>query len=106
MSRIVKPPRMNLYRAYRQLERLLFSGVPERPESMWEREGSHESWDRVTGRPPVSNNGGVVSLEGAETIATITYSPESDEVVVESHISEPLQGQNSSLPAGNPPNSL
>lgn len=83
----MKSPRTNLYRAYRQLERLLFSGVPERPESMWEREGSHESWDRVTGRPPTSNPG-AVSLEGAETLATITYSPESDEVVIERHIAK------------------
>ena len=69
----MKSSQANLYRAYRQLERMLFRGVPERPESMWEREGSNESTGRVTGKPLVSSNGRSVSLEGAQTLATITY---------------------------------
>ena len=87
----MKPPRTNLYRAYRQLERLLFFGVPERPEPMWEREGSHESSDRVTGRALVSSVRGSVSLDGAETLATITYDPESGQVVYESRNPKQLQ---------------
>lgn len=71
---------------------MLFLGVPEQPEPMWEREGFNESWDRVTGRPLVSSTPGSVSLEGAETLATVTYDPESGEVVCESHIPEKLQG--------------
>ena len=87
----MKPPRTNLYRAYRQLERLLFFGVPERPEPMWERETSHESSDRLTGRALVSSDGSSVSLEGAQTLATITYDPESGQVEYESRISKRLQ---------------
>ncbi len=90
----MKSSQANLYRAYRQLERMLFRGVPERPESMWEREGSNESTGRVTGKPLVSSNGRSVSLEGAQTLATITYDLESDEVVFESHIPKHLQGTN------------
>jgi len=88
----VKAPRTNLYRAYRRIERMLFFGVPEQPEPMWEREGSNESGDRVTGRPLVSSGAGLVSLEGAETLATIKYNPETGELVYESHIPQELQG--------------
>lgn len=71
---------------------MLFFGVPEQPEPMWEREGSNESWDRVTGRPLVSSTSGPVSLEGAETLATITYNPDSGDIFYESHIKEAPQG--------------
>lgn len=58
---------------------------------MWEREGSHESLDRVTGKALVSSSAGSVSLDGAETLATITYDPESGEVAFESHTPKKLQ---------------
>jgi hypothetical protein len=87
----MKPPRTNLYRAYRRIERMLFFGVPEQPEPMWEREGSNESGDRVTGRPLVSGNSHSVSIEEAETLATISYNPDSCELVYESHTSRQPQ---------------
>jgi hypothetical protein len=90
----MKPPRTSLYRAYRQLERMLFFGVPERPEQMWEREGSNESLGRVTGKPLVSGRVRSVSFDGAETLATITYDSKSGDVVVERPIPRPLQGSN------------
>lgn len=90
----MKPPRISLYRAYRQLERMLFFGVPERPEQMWERDGSNESWGRTTGRPLVSSRVRSVSLNSAETLATITYDPKSGDVAVERCNPKHMQGSN------------
>ena len=88
----MKPPPTSLYQAYRQLERLLFAGVPETPEQMWEREGSNESSDRITGRPLVSRRVRAVSHDGAERLATIIYDPKSGDVAVERHIPKSLKG--------------
>jgi hypothetical protein len=73
----------NPYRAYRQLERKLFLGVPERPESFWEREGNHQMQGRMTGRSLLGEPVLPVLLEGAQTLATIIYRPESGEVLFE-----------------------
>jgi hypothetical protein len=74
----------NPYRAFRQLERMLFLGVPERPEPFWEREGNGEMEGRLTGRSQLGDHLLPILLQGAQTISTITYRPESGEILHES----------------------
>lgn len=73
----------NSYRAFRQLERKLFLGVPEHPESFWEREGNDETQRRFSGRSLQAAQVHPESLQVAQTIATIIYRPKSGEVIVE-----------------------
>jgi hypothetical protein len=40
----------NPYRAFRQLERKVFRGVPEQPESAWQRSPNAQATERLTGR--------------------------------------------------------
>ena len=71
----------NPYRAVRQLERKLFLGVPERPESTLERDGNNSVLDRLTGRSLQSGRLSTISLSGGQKIATTIYRPKSEEVV-------------------------
>jgi len=73
----------NSYRAFRQLERKLFLAVPEHPESFWERDGNDERQSRMTGRSLQAGQVQPVSLQAAQTIATIIYRPKSGEILVE-----------------------
>ena len=77
----VKNRTANPYRAVRQLERQLFRSVPERPESMWQRDGHNAVTDRLTGRSLIENGSIAVSLEGSELIATTIYHPKTKKIV-------------------------
>jgi hypothetical protein len=70
----------NPYRAFRQLERKLFHGVPERPETSWGRDSNTLVPDRLTGRSQFGSEVSNRSLRNAKIIATIKYGDESDEV--------------------------
>ncbi len=72
----------NPYRAVRQLERQLFRSVPERPEPLWQRDGNNAVPDRLTGRSIVADRLSLVSMQGAQLIATTIYRPGSKKIVV------------------------
>lgn len=63
----------NPYEAFREFERMLFAGVPERPESMFQRNDHDSVSGRETLRSLVANRPNSVSLEGARLIGTVTY---------------------------------
>jgi hypothetical protein len=65
----------NPYRAVRQFERQLFHSVPERPEPVWQRDGNYAVPERLTGRALVADRLSMVSMEGAQLIATTVYRP-------------------------------
>lgn len=70
---------VNPYRACRQLERLLFGGVPERPEPNWERDGFNgQVEDRETGRALLSYE--APDETQGRLIARIKYTADADEV--------------------------
>jgi hypothetical protein len=77
----------NPYRAFRQLERMLFLGVPERPEPFWEREGNSEMQGRFTGRSQLADQVLSLPLQGGQMIGTIVYRPQMGEVLFEPMIS-------------------
>jgi hypothetical protein len=76
----VKKEMANPYRAVRQLERQLFRSVPERPEPLWQRDGNNAVPDRLTGRSLVADRLSLVSMQGAQLIATTIYRPYSKKV--------------------------
>ena len=66
----------NPYRAVRQFERMLFRGVPEQPESMWQGHGQVN--DRPTGRS-LSADGLPAGIDdGATYWATLVYEVENE----------------------------
>ena len=69
------PPVINPYRAFRQLERKIFRGVPETPESMYERNFSSHVPERLTGRSQFAGGLPIASIERFPVIAVVTYSP-------------------------------
>jgi hypothetical protein len=75
-------PKANPYRAVRQLERQLFRSVPERPEPLWQRDGNNAVPDRLTGRSIVADRLSLVSMHGAQLVATTIYRPGSKKVFV------------------------
>jgi hypothetical protein len=83
MARKTKKAKANPYQAFRQLERQLFLGVPEKPESFWQRDGNNAVTDRLTGRSVVADHNGSISLDGARIIAKTIYRPKSMQVTVE-----------------------
>jgi hypothetical protein len=73
----------NPYRAFRQLERKIFRGVPEQPEPISQRDINAHVAERITGR---SQRGGGVpnsAIENAKLIATVIFNFDSQEVFVE-----------------------
>ena len=69
----------NPYRAFRQFERKLFHGVPERPETSWGRDSNTLVPERVTGKSQFASDADEASLAKAKIIATIKYRHDSDE---------------------------
>lgn len=72
-------------RIIRKFERLVFKGVPEKPESSYERE-SHGYLDgRVTGKASIQN--GFADLDDPDliTIATVTRYLDQEKTVVQTH---------------------
>jgi hypothetical protein len=69
----------NPYRAFRQFERKLFQGVPERPETSWGRDSNALVPERLTGRSQFAPDANEESPGKGRIIATIKYRPDSDE---------------------------
>lgn len=74
---------INPYRAFRQLERKIFRGVPETPESMYERNFSSHVPERLTGRSQFAGGLPIASIERFPVIAIVTYSPATGLISIE-----------------------
>jgi hypothetical protein len=72
---------VNPYRAFRQLERKIFRGVPETPESIYERDFSSHAPERLTGRSQFAGGLPTASVEHFPVVAVVTYSPATGEIV-------------------------
>ena len=72
----------NPYRAFRQLERKIFRGVPEHPESVWQREHNAHVPERLTGKSQLDVGLPSAVTEGATLIATIVYQADFSEQIV------------------------
>lgn len=62
-----------LNQSFRQLERFLFRGAPERAESTYERDSNAYVNDRITGRPQFFDEHDCAGTEGYKLIAVITH---------------------------------
>lgn len=69
----------NPYRAFRRLERKLFRGVPEEPESIWGRHPNQDAGERLSLRSQLL--GPAERQAGALLIASIFYGPTSERIV-------------------------
>jgi hypothetical protein len=70
----------NPYRAFRQLERRIFRGVPEQPESVWQREPNAYVPERLTGMSQLGRPLPLDPLAGATVAGTLVYSFEKKSV--------------------------
>jgi hypothetical protein len=68
----------NPYRAFRQLERWLFRGVPEHPEPTWQRDFNALVRDRQTGKSQLSYEPS--RRPKGRRIVTIIYRPDVEEI--------------------------
>ena len=68
---------INPYRAFRQLERLVFRGVPEQPEPIWLRDRNAHVPERLTGRSQLAGGLPADWREGAQLLVTVVYRPAS-----------------------------
>jgi hypothetical protein len=66
---------INPYRAFRQLERILFRVVPEQPEPTWLRDRNAHVPERLTGRSQLAAGLPVDWREGAQLLLTVVYRP-------------------------------
>jgi hypothetical protein len=74
----------NPYRAFRQLERQIFRGVPEQPEPILQRDLNAHVPERLTGRSQLAGGlRGAVATDGATLIATIVYTEGTEKIVYE-----------------------
>ena len=67
---------VDTFRAFRQLERLLFHGVPEHPEPNWERETYAHAGARHTGKSQLTNDFAATSDEEDRLVITVHYVPD------------------------------
>ena len=72
----------NRFRAFRQFERFIFRGVPEHPESIYERETNGNVGDRKTGKDQLSNTSDVEQNGGNKLIAKIYYHFDRSEIEI------------------------
>lgn len=79
------------YRAFRQLERKIFRGVPETPESMYERNFSSHVPERMTGRSQLAGGLPLTLIEGFPVLAVVTYRPALGQVSVERQQNLPFE---------------
>lgn len=70
------------YRAFRQLERRIFRGVPELPEPLPPRDNTHVV-ERFTSRSQFGGNVSADLVSGARLIAVVTYDDEKGTVSYE-----------------------
>ena len=80
------------YRAFRQLERKIFRGVPEQPEPTWERDPNAHVPERLTGRSQRAEFTAASDL-GGRVIATFIYRPDDQVVEVEAPARSPGTGK-------------
>ncbi len=73
----------NPYRAFRQLERKIFRGVPEQPEPVWQRDLNAHVPERLTGRSQLGNGLPTAATDSGRLISTIVYRPDSEEISYE-----------------------
>lgn len=73
----------NPYRAFRQLERKIFRGVPEQPEPVWQRDLNAHVAERLTGKSQLTSSLPSAATEGATLISTVVYRPASEEILYE-----------------------
>lgn len=64
------------FRAIRRLERFLFRGVPEHPESTYQRDVNSISGDRLTGRSQLNKSRFSNREQFGKIIAEIHFYPE------------------------------
>jgi hypothetical protein len=67
----------NPYRAFRQLERMVFRGVPEQPEPIWLHDRNAHVPERLTGRSQLTGGLPANWREGARLLLTVVYHPDS-----------------------------
>lgn len=65
-------------RAIRQLELLVFGGVPEAPEPMFDRDGNPQAEGRITGR--ALGGGRYPAVDAEEATTFLEFDPETGEV--------------------------
>jgi hypothetical protein len=74
------------YRAFRQLERQIFRGVPEQPEPLWQRDLNAHVPERLTGRSQLPDGLPSAAIAGAMLIATVVYRGTSEEILYETRL--------------------
>lgn len=80
---------VNPYRAFRQLERQIFRGVPEQPEPILQRDLNAHVPERLTGRSQLSIGLPTEATDGGTLIATIIYRGEAEEIIYEGSSANP-----------------
>lgn len=73
---------VNSFRAIRQFERFLFRGVPERPESIWQRNLNANVIDRYTGRSQLSQKQFEYDTTKWRLISTVIYRPDQEQIEI------------------------
>lgn len=73
---------INPFSAIRQFERFLFRGVPERPESTWQRDINANVVDRNTGRSQLSEQQPEYDRAKWRLIARIIYKPDQEKIEI------------------------
>jgi hypothetical protein len=68
---------INPYRAFRQLERMVFRGVPEQPEPISLHDRNAHVPERLTGRSQLAGGLPADWREGAELLLIVVYRPAS-----------------------------
>lgn len=69
-------------RIIRKFERLVFNGVPEKPEPNYERELNADVNDRFTGKSQILSQSLVPNKENLRKIADIYFYPDSETIKV------------------------
>jgi hypothetical protein len=71
---------INPYRAFRQLERMVFRGVPEQPEPIWLHDRNAHVPERLTGRSQLASGLPLRWRDGAILVSTLVYRPGSQRI--------------------------
>ena len=79
---------INPYRAFRQLERMVFRGVPEQPEPIWLRDRNAHVRERLTGRSQLAGGLPANWREGAQLLLTVVYRPNSQRIDYETSLQQ------------------